>query len=90
MITKKDLDLYFVDKGWTVPQIAKHFKTYPNEVRRALIKYRFKPPSKSEAQIRALKQGRAKHPTEGTHRSEEVRKKISNGKKESNDRSSCD
>lgn len=58
-------------------QIAEKYKTYPNKIRRILVKHGVQMKSKSQAQKSALANGRAKHPTKGTVRSKEDRLKIS-------------
>ncbi len=63
--------------GKSTYEIAKDFKTYPNKIRRTLIKHGVEIKSKSDAQKNALKKGLAKIPTEGTKRSKEERLKIS-------------
>lgn len=64
-------------RGMSTYEIAQECHTYPNKVRRALMKYGLVRRDKSEAQANALKQGRHKHPTKGTQRSESTRIKIS-------------
>lgn len=58
-------------------QIAEELKTYPNKIRRILVKHGVDLKSKSDAQKNALKGGRSKHPTEGASRDEKTRVKIS-------------
>lgn len=69
-------DAYEV-KNISIYEIAENCDTYPNKIRRKLIKYKIKIKNKSEAQTNAIKQGRHQHPTKGTQRSKEVREKIS-------------
>lgn len=57
--------------------IAEEYSTYGNKIRRFLMKNGVKLRDKSESQELALKSGRHKHPTKGTHRNLEVKKKIS-------------
>jgi len=57
-------------------QIAKAYNTYPNKIRRILVKHGVNIKSKSEAQKNALKSGAAKIPTEGRNRSPEERLSI--------------
>lgn len=57
--------------------IAEEYNTYGNKIRRFLIKNGVKLRDKSESQEVALKSGRHKHPTKGTKRNSEVKKKIS-------------
>lgn len=52
---------------------------YPNKLRRFALKNGIKVPSKSEAQKKALKTGRAAHPTEGKEMSQETKNKIGEG-----------
>ena len=74
------------DKTWVYKQyhtnnrsmqdIAKELGTNRQRVRRAIIRHDIGIKDKSTAQKAALQSGRAEHPTEGTHRSEEVRLRI--------------
>ena len=58
-------------------EIAKKFDTYPNKIRRILIKNGCEMKDKSAAQKNALKKGVAAHPTKGKKRSEKTKLKIS-------------
>lgn len=58
-------------------QIAEELKTYANKIRRVLIKHGVEIKDRSAAQKLALKEGRSKHPTGGTKRTEETKIKIS-------------
>ena len=58
-------------------EIAKLLETYPNKIRRTLIKNGEKLKDKSEAQKTALAEGRSSHPTMGRKRSKDERIKIS-------------
>lgn len=58
-------------------EIAEALNTYPNKVRRTLIKHGCELKDRSEAQRNALKKGRIEHPTAGRKRSYEERIKIS-------------
>ena len=78
-----------IDESYVVKQygenfstysIAKELDTYPKKIERILKKNGVKLRSRSEAQALAIKSGRAKHPTEGTERSDEQKLKISEGK----------
>ena len=78
-----------IDESYVVKQygenfstysIAKELDTYPKKIERILKKNGIKLRSRSEAQVLAIKSGRAKHPTEGTERSDEQKLKISEGK----------
>jgi very-short-patch-repair endonuclease len=57
--------------------IAQKYNTYPNKIRRILIKNGVDLNNKSEAQKRAIKTGRTKHPTLGIKRDKEVKERIS-------------
>ena len=70
------LDLYQNDL-WSTYQIAEKLQTYPNKIRRVLKKHGIVLRGSHDAQKNALYKGRAKHPTAGTKRSEETKKKIS-------------
>ena len=65
------------EKHKSIYQIAEHFDTYPNKVRRLAKKLGAEIRNKSEAQKIALKTGRQKHPTKGLTRDEDVKIKIS-------------
>lgn len=81
MNEQKIVKLYVKDKKSTY-DIAELFKTYPNKIRRILIKHGVQMKSKSDAQKNALKSGKSKIPTEGCKRSKEERIKISKSLKE--------
>jgi very-short-patch-repair endonuclease len=77
-----------IDEGFVIKQyrdnkstyeIAKELGTYPNKIRRILIKNGEEVRDKSKAQTIALKTGRHKHPTKGKNRTEEEKIKISDG-----------
>ena len=76
MKEKDVIDLYENDCKSTY-QIAEHFDTYPNKIRRILTKNGIELKSRSQAQKNALVSGRAKHPTGGKTRSKAERLKIS-------------
>ena len=69
----------YVTKERSIGDIAKQLGTYPNAVRRALIKDGVKLRDKSQAQASALKSGRARHPTAGSERPPETKIRISEG-----------
>ncbi len=58
-------------------EIAEELGTYPNRIRRSLLKLGVELKSKSIAQKNALKSGRHIHPTKGKKHSEETKIKIS-------------
>jgi len=60
-------------------QIANALNTYPNKIRRILIKNGIDLKDRSEAQKVALSSGRSSHPTEGKVRTHEERLRISSG-----------
>lgn len=74
---KKILNMYEVENK-SIGEIAKELNTYPNKIRRILIKLGAKMKTKSEAQKLALQSGRHKHPTKGKERDESTKLKISN------------
>lgn len=76
MDEKLILKMYEID-GLSTYQIATHFSTYANKIRRILIKHKVKLDSKSEAQKKALSSGRSKHPTEGRNRTDDEKLAIS-------------
>jgi len=67
----------YVKKRRSFNDIAVEYSTYPNKIKRMLLKAGHKPRDKSDAQKQALKSGRSKHPTEGRERTVEERLKIS-------------
>lgn len=80
MTDKKIVNMYTNDNKSTY-QIAEHFNTYPNKIRRILIKNGIDLKTKSEAQKNAIDSGLAKHPTLGKKRTKEEKLKISSGLK---------
>lgn len=78
MNTKKIIDLYTKNNKSTY-EIAEIIGTYPNKIRRLLIKNGIELKDKSEAQKNAIKTGKASHPTQGKIRSKEEKLKISSG-----------
>lgn len=76
MNEKYIIDLY-VQENKSMQEIADILTTYPNKIRRILIKNKIKILNKSEAQANALKKGRAKIPTVGKQRTQEEKLKIS-------------
>lgn len=76
MNEQKVVDMYTKEKMSTY-EIAKFYDTYPNKIRRILLKRHVDINSKSEAQKNALKRGKAKIPTLGKKRSKEEKLKIS-------------
>jgi very-short-patch-repair endonuclease len=73
---QKVIELYQKQQKSTY-QIAEELNTYPNKIRRVLIKHGVDIKDRSAAQKLALKKGRSKHPTDGTTRTEETKIKIS-------------
>ncbi len=62
-------------------EIAEAMNTYPNRIRRILIKNGVVLKTKSEAQKNAIENGTAQHPTDGKVRTQEEKLKISSGLK---------
>lgn len=77
-LDKQIIEMYN-DQSKSTYEIAKFLNTYPNKVRRTLIKNGYQLKSKSEAQKNALKTGRCMHPTAGKQRTEDEKLKISEG-----------
>jgi len=73
---QKVIDLYQEQEKSTY-QIAEELNTYPNKIRRVLLKHGVNIKDRSSAQKLALKKGRSKHPTDGTTRTEQTKVKIS-------------
>jgi very-short-patch-repair endonuclease len=69
----------YTEENKSPQEIADHFNTYPNKIRRMLVKNGYTLKSRSEAQKIALASGRREHPTAGKQRTESEKIKISNG-----------
>ena len=76
MNDQKIISLYR-DSKKSMCEIAEMLGTYPNKIRRTLIKHGVEILDKSESQKNALRQGRSKIPTKGRKRTKEERLKIS-------------
>ena len=76
MNIKKIIKMYEKQNKSTY-EIAEHFETYPNKIRRILKKHGCELRDKNAAQKAALATGRAPHPTKGKERTLEERVKIS-------------
>ena len=70
MIEKEVIKLYTTGSKSTY-EIAQIFNTYPNKIRRILMKHDIPIKTKSEAQKNAIKNGVAKVPTKGKSRTHE-------------------
>lgn len=81
MDTKKVIDLYIKSNKSTY-EIAELMQTYPNKIRRLLIKNGIELKDKSEAQKNAIKMGKSAHPTLGKNRTTQEKLKISSGVKQ--------
>ena len=66
---KQVIELYN-EKNKSTYEIAKQLETYPNKIRRTLIKHGYELKDKSAAQKAALNSGRSLHPTAGKKRTE--------------------
>ena len=73
---QKVISLYN-DKNQSTYEIAKQLDTYPNKIRRTLIKHGYELKDKSAAQKAALKSGRSSHPTAGKARTDAEKIAIS-------------
>ncbi|NDB58751.1 hypothetical protein EB001_09915 [bacterium] len=71
----------YVENNKSTYEIAEILKTYPNKIRRILVKSGVDLKSKSEAQKNAIETGKAVHPTSGKKRSQQEKLKISSGLK---------
>lgn len=76
---KQILEMY--NEGRSTYQIAKDLNTYPNKIRRVLLKNGIELKTKSEAQKNALDQGLSYIPTRGKTRTKDEKLKISQGMK---------
>jgi very-short-patch-repair endonuclease len=66
----------YVNKKRSFKSIADELGTFPNAIRRIAIANGVIPRNKSDAHEIAIQSGRAKHPTEGKKRSQEIKDKI--------------
>jgi len=73
--------LMYTNQNKSTYEIAKALKTYPNKIRRILVKSGVELKTKSEAQKNAIDKGIASHPTIGKHRTYDEKIKISSGLK---------
>jgi very-short-patch-repair endonuclease len=71
----------YVDKNKSTYEIAEFCQTYPNKIRRILLKNNVNLKTKSEAQKNAIESGASIHPTSGKARTKEEKLKISSGLK---------
>lgn len=78
MDTRKVIDMY-TNQNKSTYEIAEAMETYPNKIRRLLIKSGVELKDKSEAQKNAIQTGKSVHPTKGKQRSEVEKIKISSG-----------
>jgi len=72
------VDKYF-KQFKSIGTIAEEHGTYPNNIRRMLLKNGYSLRDKSQAQKMSLATGQHEHPTKGKERSDEVKLKISQG-----------
>ena len=75
-LDQKIIDLYN-NANQSTYEIAVQLNTYPNKIRRTLIRHGYQLKDKSEAQKTALGNGRSAHPTEGKKRTEAEKIAIS-------------
>lgn len=78
MNTNEIIKLY-KQENKNISEIAKIFKTYPNKIRRILLKANVELDSKGEAQKKSYANGTTKIPTAGRSRTKEEKLKISKG-----------
>jgi very-short-patch-repair endonuclease len=71
----------YTNQNKSTYEIAEAMKTYPNKIRRVLIKSGVELKTKSEAQKNAIEKGTSIHPTSGKQRTYEEKIKISSGLK---------
>lgn len=82
MNQKQIVELYTKENKSTY-EIAEMLHTYPNKIRRILIKSGIEIKDKSQAQKNAIIKGTAKIPTKGLHRTQEEKLKISESMRQS-------
>lgn len=76
-LNNKIISMY--EQGCSTHEIAKNLNTYPNKVRRILLKRGIELRTASQAQKKSLERGVSSHPTKGKKRTEEERLRISGG-----------
>lgn len=76
-----DIVQMYVEQKMSTYEIAKKLNTYPNKIRRLLIKQNISLNDKSTAQKNAIKKGVSTIPTKGRKRSKEEKLKISHSLK---------
>lgn len=75
-LTRDFLQREYWEQGKSPYQIAEEVGTYPNAVRRELLRHWASLRTKAEAQANALRTGRQTHPTAGVGHSDDARDKI--------------
>lgn len=73
---KAFIDTHYNQKRISFEEMAEISNTYSQKIRRDAVKFGIPIRSRAEAQSLALESGRHKHPTEGTTRDPETKKKI--------------
>lgn len=79
MEDKKIIDMY--NNGKSTYEIAQMFQTYPNKIRRILMRHGIELKNRSEAQKNAIERGTSSIPTQGKKRTREEKINISKGLK---------
>lgn len=77
MLNEQDIIDMYVNQKCSPYVIADKYNTYPNKIRRILVKNNITLKNKSEAQKDALESGRSTHPTKNKPRSQTTKNKIS-------------
>jgi very-short-patch-repair endonuclease len=76
----EDFHQYLIDNytngDKSIPEIAEEYGTYSNYIYRVMRKLGIPRKTRSEAQHNVLKSGKSPHPTKGTERAPEVKRKI--------------
>lgn len=78
METEKQI-LTMYNEGKSTYQIAKELNTYPNKIRRTLLKHNIELKTRSEAQKNAIEKGFSDIPTKGKKRSRDKKLKLAKG-----------
>lgn len=78
-INDKEIINLYVGENQSTYEIAQAMNTYPNKIRRILLRNNIEMKDKSEAQKNALQNGTSKIPTLGRKRTKEEKLKISSG-----------
>jgi very-short-patch-repair endonuclease len=80
-MNEKEIVKQYIDNNKSTYDLANMYNTYPNKIRRILVKHGIQLKTKSQAQKNALSNGKSQLPTQGKTRTKEERLKISSSLK---------